>query len=180
MLVLYDIKIDDFIIIVPCLSWHFWRWCFYCEGWLAVRSQEKVELSIKRGGEAWTWYCAWAHCVRVSLCPLRCDSVYTYRKYSVCSGSRSFHDPSQRPSHHDHPHLPTLALLQTHRGACWGGAEGTYNKNISYIFMKNPTKDFNYLESLCWTSNHNMLCKFKNEFLSTQFFAWPFCTLSCV
>ncbi|TNM86343.1 hypothetical protein fugu_006573 [Takifugu bimaculatus] len=41
----------------------------------------------------------------------RRDRFYTNRKYSVRSGSRSVHDSSQRPRHHDHPYLPSLPLL---------------------------------------------------------------------
>lgn len=70
-------------------------------------------------------YLGFSENVLLHLCPLRCDSLHTHRQHSVRSGSRSFHDPSQRPSHHDHPHLPALSLLQTNRGAGRGGAQGT-------------------------------------------------------
>lgn len=54
----------------------------------------------------------------------RSDCVHTYRQHSVRSRSRSLHDPPQRAGHHGHTHLPTLALLQAHRGASWSGAHG--------------------------------------------------------
>lgn len=77
----------------------------------------------------------------VSPRPARCDSFYAYRKYSICSGSGSFHDPSQRPGHHDHPHLPTLALLQTHRGACRRGAQGIYTDAVVWCALTSEVQE---------------------------------------
>lgn len=54
----------------------------------------------------------------------RCDCVHTDRQHGVRGRSRSLHDSPQRTCHHGHPHLPTLPVLQAHRGACWGGAHG--------------------------------------------------------
>lgn len=65
-------------------------------------------------------------CVRVvGVCSIRRDRFYANRKYSVRGGSRSVHDSSQRPRHHDHPYLPSLPLLSTHCGARWRGTQGT-------------------------------------------------------
>lgn len=58
---------------------------------------------------------------------LRCYSIYAYGKHSVRGSSWSLHDPSQCPSYHDHPHLPTLPLIQAHCGACWSGAQGNHS-----------------------------------------------------
>lgn len=54
----------------------------------------------------------------------RGNCVHTDRQHSVRSRRRGLHDPPQRAGHHGHPHLPTLALLQAHRGARWSGAHG--------------------------------------------------------
>lgn len=87
---------------------------FYCEG-LYARDGSAVGRTL---------------CLNVTVrtFPLRCYSVYTYRQHGVRGGSRRLHDPPQRPSHHDHPHLPTLPLLQAYRGACWSGAQGIYRR----------------------------------------------------
>lgn len=58
------------------------------------------------------------------LVSVRCDRVHANRKYSIRRSGRRVHDPSQCSSHHDHTHLPSLAVLQTHHSACWCGAEG--------------------------------------------------------
>lgn len=84
-----------------------------------------------------------------TMCPTRCDSVYAYRKYSVCGGSGSFYDPSQCPRHHDHPHLSTLALLQTHCGACRRRAQGIYT-DAALWFGAGP--------GICCIRCQNMFC----------------------
>lgn len=84
---------------------------FYCEGFF-------IGLNVSL---------LWA----VKLCLLRRDSVHAYRQHGIRSGSRSFHDPSQRPGHHDHPHLPPLALLQADRGARRGGPQGTSRESVT-------------------------------------------------
>lgn len=62
----------------------------------------------------------------VCVSVLRCDCVHAYRKHCLRRRRRGLHDPPQRPSYHDHPHLPPLTLLQTHRGTSRGGAQGIY------------------------------------------------------
>lgn len=93
------------------------------------RLQSEVDLSQRLSvsrGTTYTWGRSaeslwWIASLSLSS---RSDCVHTYRQHSVCCCSRSLHDPPQRAGHNGHPHLPTLALLQAHRGACGCRAHG--------------------------------------------------------
>ncbi|XP_012920589.1 NAD kinase isoform X4 [Heterocephalus glaber] len=53
----------------------------------------------------------------------RSDRVHPNGQHGVRGRGRCLHDPPQRASHHDHTHLPSLAVLPAHRGPRRGGAE---------------------------------------------------------
>ena len=82
-------------------------------------------------------------------CPLcassRCDRVHAHRQHSLCSRSRSLHDPPQRPCHHGDPHMPPLALLQAHRGARGGRAHGESQtlRSLYSVYRKVTNKNLN-------------------------------------
>ena len=54
----------------------------------------------------------------------RRDRLHPNGQHGVRSRRRGLHDPPQRAGHHDHAHLPPLAILPAHRGSCGGRAEG--------------------------------------------------------
>ncbi|XP_036720123.1 NAD kinase isoform X4 [Balaenoptera musculus] len=53
----------------------------------------------------------------------RRDRLHPNGQHGVRSRRRGLHDPPQRAGHHDHAHLPPLAILPAHRGSCGGRAE---------------------------------------------------------
>lgn len=67
--------------------------------------------------------------------PIRSDCVHPNGQHGVRGCSRCLHDPPQRTRHHDHAHLPALAVLPAHRGPCGGGAEG---QSWSLSFLLSP------------------------------------------
>ncbi|XP_064350250.1 NAD kinase isoform X10 [Camelus dromedarius] len=56
----------------------------------------------------------------------RCDRLHPDGQHSICGCGWCLHDPPQRPSYHDHPHLPALAVLPAHRSPCRRRAQGPH------------------------------------------------------